>query len=286
MITSFVEKSSINGEIIEISDKVEINHMKNSFRLQLGDRLRVVDGEFEYITEIIEITKKEILCKIVEKREDEFSTGVEIHGGLGLLKNDKMELVIQKLVEIGISKIIPIEMERTVVKIKEKKDKWDTIVKESLKQCQAVKLTEIDEVKKLKEIPYEEYDLVLVPYENEEDIKIIEINGLKIATLICFELRFPQLWEKIKGADVILNPAMWGLKRKDHYESISKALALVNQCFVIACNSANDNMAKGSAIISPFGNVIKDDLKTKIEANFDKNEIKKVRTYINIGLDR
>ena len=117
------------------------------------------------------------------------------------------------------------------------------------------------------------------------DIKIIEINGIKIATLICFELRFPELWQKIKGADIILNPAMWGIKRKDHYESISKALALVNQCFVIACNSANDNMAKGSAIISPFGNVIKDDLKTKIEANFDKNEIKKVRTYINIGLD-
>jgi omega-amidase len=121
---------------------------------------------------------------------------------------------------------------------------------------------------------------------NEQDIKIIEINGLKIATLICFELRFPQLWEKIKGADIILNPAMWGVKRKDHYESISKALALVNQCFVIASNSANDNMAKGSAIISPFGNVIKDDSKTKIEANFDKDEIKKVRTYINIGLDK
>ena len=121
---------------------------------------------------------------------------------------------------------------------------------------------------------------------NEQDIKIIEINGLKIATLICFELRFPQLWEKIKGADIILNPAMWGIKRKDHYESISKALALVNQCFVIACNSANDNMAKGSAIISPFGNVIKDDLKTKIEADFDKNEIKKVRTYIDIGLNK
>ena len=120
---------------------------------------------------------------------------------------------------------------------------------------------------------------------DEQDIKIIEINGLKIATLICFELRFPQLWEKIRGTDIILNPAMWGIKRKDHYESISKALALVNQCFVIASNSANDNMAKGSAIISPFGNVVKDDLKTKIEVNFDKDEIKKVRTYINIGLD-
>ena len=120
---------------------------------------------------------------------------------------------------------------------------------------------------------------------NVDNIKIIEINGLKIATLICFELRFPQLWEKIKGADIILNPAMWGLKRKDHYESISKALALVNQCFVIACNSADENMGKGSAIINPFGIVKKDDSKEIIEDIFDKNEIKKVRAYINIGLD-
>jgi predicted amidohydrolase len=120
---------------------------------------------------------------------------------------------------------------------------------------------------------------------NIEDIKIIEINGLKIATLICFELRFSKLWEKVKGADIILNPAMWGIKRKDHYESISKALALVNQCFVIACNSADDNMAKGSAIISPFGNVIKDDNKNKIETTFDIEEIKKVRRYIDIGLN-
>lgn len=120
---------------------------------------------------------------------------------------------------------------------------------------------------------------------NKEDIKILDINGLKVATLICFELRFPQLWEKVKGADIILNPAMWGLKRKDHYETISKSLALVNQCFVIASNSADDNMAKGSAIISPFGNVVKDDEKEIIKVNADLNEIKKVRKYINIGLD-
>lgn len=119
---------------------------------------------------------------------------------------------------------------------------------------------------------------------NEDDIKIIEINGIKIATLICFELRFPRLWEKVKGADIILNPAMWGVKRKDHYESISKSLALVNQCFVIACNSADENMAKGSTIISPFGNVVKDDSKNKLETIFDNDEIKKVRKYIDIGL--
>ncbi len=119
----------------------------------------------------------------------------------------------------------------------------------------------------------------------EEDIKIIEINGLKVATLICFELRFPKLWQKVAGADIILNPAMWGLKRKDHYETISKSLALVNQCFVIAANSADLNMAKGSAIISPFGNVIKDDKREIVLEKIDLDEIQRVRKYINIGLN-
>ncbi|MBP7769841.1 MAG: carbon-nitrogen hydrolase family protein [Aliarcobacter sp.] len=119
---------------------------------------------------------------------------------------------------------------------------------------------------------------------DEENIKIIEINGLKIATLICFELRFPQFWEQVKGADIILNPSMWGLKRKDHYETISKSLALVNQCFVIASNSANKNMAKGSAVISPFGSIIKNDSKEVLIAKFDSKEIVKTRKYIDIGL--
>jgi 16S rRNA (uracil1498-N3)-methyltransferase len=113
-----------------------------------------------------------MICKIIEKREDSFSAKVEIHAGIGLLKNDKMELVIQKLVEIGVSKIIPIQMQRTIVKINEKKEKWDVIAKEALKQCQAVKLTEISEPKTLKQIDYSEYDLVLVPYENESEIRI------------------------------------------------------------------------------------------------------------------
>lgn len=143
------------------------------------------------------------------------------------------------------------------------------------------------------EIIHSQSKVKLFPLGNEleyfsvgkkKDIKIVEIAGLKIGFLICFELRFPKLWEGLKGADIILNPAMWGIKRKDHYETISKALALVNQCFVVACNSANDNMAKGSAIINPFGSVIKDDSKTKIEGFFDKDEIKKVRTYIDTGL--
>lgn len=136
---------------------------------------------------------------------------------------------------------------------------------------------------KIKLFPLGDEDKYFTP-SNEDSIKIVNINGLKIATLICFELRFPAFWEQIKGADVILNPAMWGIKRKDHYESINKALALVNQSFVIAANSANTNMAKGSSIIGPFGEVLRDDNKTILETKFSKEEIEKVRKYINIGL--
>lgn len=117
-----------------------------------------------------------------------------------------------------------------------------------------------------------------------EDIKIIDIDGIKVATLICFELRFIDLWKQVQGADIILIPAMWGKLRKKHYESLTKALAITNQCYVIASDSSNKNMAKSSAIISPFGHVTMDDTKKVISSIYDKKEIKKMRRYINTGI--
>ena len=118
----------------------------------------------------------------------------------------------------------------------------------------------------------------------KEDIKIIDIDGIKVACLICFELRFIDLWQKIRGADIILIPAMWGKLRKDNLEALTKALAIANQCFVIVSNSANDEMAKSSAIISPFGNVFLDDNSKLLIQDIDLNEIKKMRRYLPIGI--
>lgn len=118
----------------------------------------------------------------------------------------------------------------------------------------------------------------------EDDIKIIDIDGIKVATLICFELRYIELWQKIQGADIIFIPAMWGKLRKENFETLTKALAVANQCFVVASNSANKNMAKSSAIISPFGKMIKNDKKKIITTLYDKKEIKKMRRYLNIGI--
>lgn len=165
MISVFVEKENILGNIIEICDKQDVNHLKNAFRMKVGDRLRVVDGEYEYMCTITEIEKKLISAEIVEKFEDRYSTSARIDIAQGLLKNDKMDLTIQKLTEIGISNIIPMITERTVVKVKEKKDKWDVVAREALKQCQGVKLTGIDAPTKLKDIDFKSYDMILLPYE-------------------------------------------------------------------------------------------------------------------------
>ena len=118
----------------------------------------------------------------------------------------------------------------------------------------------------------------------KKDIKIFEINNLKIAVLICFELRFIDLWKQIQGADIILIPAMWGKKRAKHLSILSKSLAVLNQCFVVVSDSANDDMAKNSAIISPFGETYKNNKKEIISQNINLKEIKLMRRYMNTGI--
>ena len=117
------------------------------------------------------------------------------------------------------------------------------------------------------------------------DIGILKIDDVKISLLICFELRFTKLWDQIKGADIVLIPAFWGKARKSHLRALGIALAIANQCFVIISNSSDDDMASNSCIINPFGVITEDDNLNIITMPYDKKIIKKMRRYINIGLD-
>ncbi len=119
---------------------------------------------------------------------------------------------------------------------------------------------------------------------DKEEISIFEIDGIKCAALICFELRFIELWEQIKGADIIFVSAQWAKARKNHFEVLSTALAIANQAFVMASNSANDVMAKGSAIITPYGIVYKNDKKPFVACEVDISETSRMRKYINTNI--
>lgn len=114
----------------------------------------------------------------------------------------------------------------------------------------------------------------------EKKIKPFKIEGVTYALLICFELRFKELWKRIEGVDVVLVPARWGLLRKRHLEILSRALAVMNQCYVLLSNSSDADMASSSAIILPSGEVRQDDSKESIEGVVDFREIRKMRRYI------
>lgn len=175
MVTVVVEPEKINDNLIVLDNLADINHIKNVFRKSVGEQIRAVDGKYEYICKIEKIDNKEVILSIIERNEDKFSSKTQIDAGISLLKNDKMDLTIQKLTEIGIKKIVPIAAKRSVVKLEKKKDKWDIIVRESLKQCQAVSPTEILDISSLVKIDYSFYDLIIIPYEAEEEVYLKDL---------------------------------------------------------------------------------------------------------------
>jgi len=119
---------------------------------------------------------------------------------------------------------------------------------------------------------------------SDKSLKIIEIDGIKIAFFICFELRFKELWKASEGADVIVVPSYWGVLRKEHFRAFTQTLALMNQCYVVASDSANDECTKLSGIITPFGEEFRNREKEILTLPYEPKEIKKMRRYMDIGL--
>lgn len=105
-----------------------------------------------------------------------------------------------------------------------------------------------------------------------EKIRPFEFKGIKFGVLICFELRFVELWAKLKECEIIIAPAMWGEERKDAYLSLCKALAIANNCYVVASSSLDLEFA---GVFSPTGEL-------KSEAKFDRNLI--AQTKRNLGI--
>ena len=120
---------------------------------------------------------------------------------------------------------------------------------------------------------------------DENKIVKFEINGVSYAILICFELRFKELWKRVEGVDMVLIPARWGKSREVHLETLSHALAIMNRCFVVVSNSADEEMAKASAIISPWGDVIANESLNIITKKIELKDVKRVRRLITIVYD-
>lgn len=181
----FVEPEQIQDKNIVITGE-DVNHIKNVIRLRPGDEISVsngIDGR-DYCCGIESITDTDILCKLRFVKEDEIELPVKVYLFQGLPKGDKMEFIIQKMVELGVYEIIPVAMQRCVVKLDAKKEKskisrWQGISKAAAKQSKRAIIPKIQNVMSYKEALQYAADMnwKIVPYEMEESLE--DAKGMK-----------------------------------------------------------------------------------------------------------
>lgn len=177
MYKFFVKENQIRNNVIEIKGN-DVNHIKNVLRLRKDDEIIVcnTDEEKSYNCKIIKIEEDTIQAIINGEIENSIESNVKIHLFQGLPKFEKMELIIEKCIELGVSKITPVEMKRCVVKLDEKNkikkvERWNKIAEVAAKQSKRDIIPKVCNVTKLNNIfkIVNEYDIVLLAYENEEN---------------------------------------------------------------------------------------------------------------------
>jgi len=174
----FVNKNNIGEKNIEITGNDAI-HITTVLRSKINDEIIVCDGDgTDYTCRLIGINKKQVLAKIVNKYQNENEPNLKITLYQGVPKGDKMELTIQKCVEIGVDRIVPVITENTVVKIGDKAEKkivrWNKISEAAAKQCGRGKIPIVDEIMKFEEAIEDSktLDNSIIPYEKERNNNI------------------------------------------------------------------------------------------------------------------
>lgn len=173
MYNFFVNASARTDDTFHIIGK-DHNHICNVLRMQVGDTFLVSCDAVSYLCTLSFIDKEEVIAKIVEVDYRNTELSVKFYLFQGLPKADKLELIIQKTVELGAAGIIPVEMNRSIVKLDDKKKKqrrerWQSIAESAAKQSKRNVIPEVFDVITYKQAMQKaaEMDLFLVPYENE-----------------------------------------------------------------------------------------------------------------------
>lgn len=118
----------------------------------------------------------------------------------------------------------------------------------------------------------------------EEAVAVFEAGGVRMGLLICFELRFTALWEQLRGAEIIAVPAQWGRLRSEHYNTLGRALAVANQCYVMQSDARNGDTSGICGTVTPFGEVFRNEDTPVLSVPFSRQEVKKMRRYLDTGI--
>ena len=167
----------MQDDLLHVTGK-DVNHIKNVLRLRPGDEISVRTGqdEREYRYGIEEFTDSEVVCRLRFVKESDVELPVKIYLFQGLPKADKMELIVQKAVELGATEIIPVQMHRSIVKLDgakaaKKVQRWQTIAEAAAKQSRRAVIPIVREPMTMDQaIRYAAdcTDTRLLPYELQE----------------------------------------------------------------------------------------------------------------------
>ena len=155
--------------ILEDSD---IHHIKNVMRMNIKDEIEVVYDNILYICEITSLNPLDLIIK--EERKENIKSKYDVAIAIALVKEQKMDLILQKLTELGVNTIIPVSMERSIVKLDEikyakKKVRWESICKEASEQSKRTTIPKITDLMKIKDLAKLDYDLKLVASTKEKN---------------------------------------------------------------------------------------------------------------------
>lgn len=190
----FVKESDIHSEYIDIKGD-DVGHIRKVLRLRCGDQITVCDGKGNDFSVIIEqIENDKVQTRIINSNKSETEPPIEVTLFQGLPKSDKMDWIIQKCVELGIHKIIPMQTERTIVKIDSKKDaenkvgRWQKISSEAAKQCNRGVIPSVEYPVNFEQAinMAGEFDLSIMPYEKENSKSLREFLTIQNVKKIAF----------------------------------------------------------------------------------------------------
>ncbi len=179
MYRFYIESTKISDTTICI-DGADVNHIKNVLRMKIGEKLIACDGQGnDYCCIIAEFAKDNIILSITERRKTDTELPAKLILFQGLPKKDKMEMIIQKAVELGAYEIVPVMMKRTIVKLEDKKkeqkklERWQAIAEGAAKQSGRGFIPKVHEVVSYKEAVTmaSECNMALLPYECASGMK-------------------------------------------------------------------------------------------------------------------
>ena len=196
MFNFFVDEANKgNGQYF--IDGADYNHLKNVLRMKVGEELLVSCEGKSDLCSIVELGQDGATVKIIEEDYRQTELGVKIYLFQGLPKSDKLELIIQKCVELGVYAIAPVETARCIVKLDEGKkngklSRWQSISESAAKQSKRNTVPEILPVMSYKQAlkMASEMDIFMIPYENAEgmlstkNVLLGIKDGMKVGILI------------------------------------------------------------------------------------------------------